>query len=567
VRDAIAGPALALAALAATLLAAELGARLLAAPPRYHGQPLELDPELGFRGIPHHAAFVRDERGLFELRLNADGLRGPAIAPRPPGDRTLRVAFLGDSFLFGAGVRDEELLTSRVAALLGERGLASEVFNLSAADYGTGQELLLLRRFGEALAPDVVVLGAYPQNDLINDYEGLSGLTRLSPGDVVRPYLVPEAGQLRIRHARPAAAFLRRHSRLYAVLERRVIGAAEARGIRWLLPAVAAEDPAARLRRGEAPLEQQEIFRSHPDDHRWERAWQRSFQLLDAFREACRQLGARPIVLVIPDLHQVARAARDVELDLLAREIAATPLDAWLDWDLPERRMSEHLAARGVEALILLPQFRSAARAGATLYLRDAHLAPAGHELAARQVAAAIAGDAPEPALPGAAGPVPLPVGPAAPRAIEPGRADHARYLGPAQWSPWAPSAGAAIEGAVPVARALVALPARGSELVVKGLATPRGQPLEVAIEVAGGPRLGFQIDRPGPYEARVALPAARLPRAGGHVALRIGPAHTDADPGRLLIVSEIGFAGRPARAAPRRRRSPGGRGRAARSA
>ena len=454
-------------------------------------------------------------------------------------------------------MRDEELLSSRVGALLGERGIGSEVFNLSAADYGTGQELLLLRRFEAALAPDVVVLGVYPQNDLINDYEGLSGLTRLSPGDVVRPYLVPEAGRLRVRHARPAGAFLRRHSRLYAVLERRVLGLAAERGIRWLLPTIAPEEPAERLRRGEAPLEHQEIFRSHPEDHRWERAWQRSFQLLDAFRDACAGLRARPIVLVIPDLHQVTRAARDVELDLLSREVVATPLDAWLDWSLPERRLAQHLAARGIETLILLPHFRSAAREGATLYLRDAHLAPAGHELAARIVAAAIAGDASAPQPPVAGGPIPLPVGPAAPRAIEPGRAEHARYLGPAQWSPWAPSAGAAIEGAVPVARALVALPARGSELVVKGLATPRGRPLEVALEVMGGPQLGFQIEAPGPFEARVALPAARLPRADGYVALRIGPAHADADPGRKLIVSEIGFA-RPGRAgAPRGLRPP----------
>ena len=77
-RAAAAGPALALAALAATLLAAEIGARLLTDPPRYHSQPLELDPELGFRGIAHHETFVRDERGVFELRLCArTGCAGP----------------------------------------------------------------------------------------------------------------------------------------------------------------------------------------------------------------------------------------------------------------------------------------------------------------------------------------------------------------------------------------------------------------------------------------------------------------------------------------------------------
>jgi hypothetical protein len=540
-RDAAAGPLLALAAVAVVLLAAEIGARLLSDPPRYHSQPLELDPELGFRGIAHHASTVRDEAGVFELKLNGDGLRGRDIAPRSPGDRRLRVAFLGDSFLFGAGVRDEELLSSRVPDLLAARGVANQAFNLSAADYGIGQELLLLRRFGSTLAPDVVVLATYPQNDLINDYEGLAGLTQLSPGDVVRPYLIPEAGGPRVRYANPARAFLRRHSRLYAVLERRVLGAAAAHGLRWLLPVTPPSDPAERLRRGEAPLEHQEIFRAHPPDHRWELAWQRSFGLLDAFRDACAELGARPIVMVIPDLHQVARAARDVELDLLAREAVATRLDAWLDWNLPERRMSEHLRARGIETLLLLPHFREAARAGTTLYLRDAHLAPAGHALAAQLVAAAIAGDAPAPVAAGGM-PVPLPVGRAAPRVIEPGRGEHARHLGPAQWSPWAATPAGPIEGAVPVARALVALPARRGELVVKGLATPRRRPIEVAIEVTRGPRLGLRIDQPGPFEARVALAAGRLPRADGYVALRIGPAQPESDPARRLIITEIGF-------------------------
>ena len=536
--------ALALAAVAAVLGAAEVCARLLTDPPRYHREPLELDPELGFRGIPDYAALAQDERGVFEFRLNADGLRGREIAPPGAGGGVLRVALLGDSFLVGAGVREEELLSSQVASLLAARGVRSEVYNLSAIDYGTGQELLLLRRFAPALAPDVVVLAVYPQNDLINDYEGLAGLSRLSPGDVVRPYVVPDAARLRVRHTRPAAAFLRRHSRLYGVLERRVLGFAAAHRIPWLLPFAPGAEPAERLRAGEAPLEQLEIFRSHPPQHRWERAWQRSLQLLDAFVFTCAELSARPIALVIPDLHQVVRGARDVELDLLAREILATPLDAWLDWSLPERRLAQHLDARGIQTLLLLPHFRRAARNGETLYLRDAHLGPPGHALAAKLVAAAIAGDAPPPA-PLAGAPIPLPVGSAAPRLIEPGRADHARFLGPGQWSPWAPTADAAIAGAVPSARALVALPAAGRELLVRGLATPRGRPLEVALEVVGGPQLGFQIERPGPFEARVALDAARLPRANGYLALRIGPVEPDADAGRKLIVREIGLVSR----------------------
>ena len=172
-------------ALLASLLAVELGARLLVPPPRSHGGLLELDGDLGFRGVPGTRLERRDERGAFEVVLGSEGFRGRQPAPGPGPSR--RVLFLGDSFLVGDGVRDEELLPTRVERALAVRSEPVESYNLSTLDIGTGQQLLLLERYGERIAPDAVVLVMYPANDVVNDTLELAGRTRVSAGDPIRP--------------------------------------------------------------------------------------------------------------------------------------------------------------------------------------------------------------------------------------------------------------------------------------------------------------------------------------------------------------------------------------------
>ena len=128
-----------------------------------------------------------------------------------------------------------------------------------------------------------MVLFVYPANDLINNSMGLAGRTTVSAGDPIRPYLVPEGGELRVRHLHPLRALLRAHSRLFAILEKRVLAASgEA--------TTAGEDVGARMRAGRAPREDFEIFRTHDPGDRWEEAWVTTFALLEAFRDECEAM-------------------------------------------------------------------------------------------------------------------------------------------------------------------------------------------------------------------------------------------------------------------------------------
>ena len=270
-------------------------ARVWFAPPRYHNEPLQIDPELGFRGVPDFRGTRSDEGGEYAVGLSSDGLRGSGTsasldelrdsrASGSPGER--RVVFLGDSFLFTLDRRDADLMTTRTAAALAKRKIPAEIENLSASDYGTAQELLLLRRLAPRLRPDVVVLVLYPGNDLINNALGLAGSSRVSVGDYVRPYLVADSGRMEVRWTHPWRAWLRRHSRLFAVAERNLLARAGEHRIDWLQPWPPPAGVAERLGRGAAPREHLELFRRPAPGSQWEAAWEDTFALLRAVHAA-----------------------------------------------------------------------------------------------------------------------------------------------------------------------------------------------------------------------------------------------------------------------------------------
>jgi len=99
-------------------------------------------------------------RGVFEthgvqafVTINAKGFRGPEVdyARRP--DRP-RVLVLGDSYVWGFGVNDDEVFTE----LLRRNLPNAEIVNLGVSGYSTDQELLLYSNEGWRYKADLVVL-------------------------------------------------------------------------------------------------------------------------------------------------------------------------------------------------------------------------------------------------------------------------------------------------------------------------------------------------------------------------------------------------------------------------
>lgn len=459
------------------------------------------------------------------------------------------MVFVGDSFLVGQALREEHLVTSLVGAGLHARGREAEIYNLGGSDWGTGQELLLLRRLGRILEPDAVVLFLYPANDVINNSILLAERTSVSGGDLVRPYVLPaEGGELRVRYFHPLRALLRRHSRLFSTLESRVLALAAEHALAWLDPRLEGEDFVGRARQGRAPREDLEIFRLHDPGDRWERAWKTTYELLRAFRDECEAIQAKLLVVVVPSVHQVVRNAKGIRLDITTRTAVGRALDELLDWNLPERRLARFFEAEGIEARLLLMPLREAARSGLLVYGRDEHLARAGHEVAARPVVAWLLEEKggegstrirgrPVRALPDAS---------TAPALLDFREARHAQSLGEG-WISWTPPEPGKPGGWLTGPSALAVLPAREGELVLRGwVAHAARLPIQGHLELVGASRYRFRLERTGRFGLRFPMPRKlrSWPTADGYVAVVLAPGETHRV-GSIragLLVERIGF-------------------------
>ncbi len=97
------------------------------------------------------------------VRINSLGLRGPEVAPLPPGGH--RVMLLGDSQVAGFEVAEDKTYGQLVEKQLGAGvGVPVQVLNAGVRGYGTDQAYLYYRERGRSLHPSVVVLH-YSPND------------------------------------------------------------------------------------------------------------------------------------------------------------------------------------------------------------------------------------------------------------------------------------------------------------------------------------------------------------------------------------------------------------------
>jgi lysophospholipase L1-like esterase len=159
--------------LVATVLALELGLRLTLGPVRpgnVTSVPKALIQDSDFPGLRYVLRpdaegvqeFGSDPRGYFDpgarltYRVNSLGFRGPETTRAKPAG-VFRIVALGDSILFGTGVRDEDLLASVLQRRLEADGRRCEVLNLGVFGYDTFEESILFRRLGLGLDPDLAL--------------------------------------------------------------------------------------------------------------------------------------------------------------------------------------------------------------------------------------------------------------------------------------------------------------------------------------------------------------------------------------------------------------------------
>jgi len=111
------------------------------------------DNQLGWRHRPGAECLFKNQ----PVRINAQGLRDDEfVVPKPPG--TYRILMLGDSQLFGDGIKAEEGLAKCL-----ERQLSNvQVINAGVIGYGNDQELLYFERDGIQLGSDLTIITLNP---------------------------------------------------------------------------------------------------------------------------------------------------------------------------------------------------------------------------------------------------------------------------------------------------------------------------------------------------------------------------------------------------------------------
>ncbi len=323
-------------------------------PARHHC----LKPNAHYRHTGYEFDYEWDNNSL-GMRDREHGMR------RDPG--TLRMLFLGDSFVQGHGVRLEDTMVARLEA----RMPSVEIFNAGVFGYSPLLEYLYLREIIDRVTPDVVLVGVFTGNDVGEDhfYADKSHADRGGePGafdDREWPWsatlealerdgsaAVPEGGAFAALH------HLAARSRALGLLVRRPPppGYPERR---------AQEFAFVRAHRGDFRYDLGLVNYPVGEESARLAAWDVSRTYLGKMAALCRARGVRMILVVIPPVER---------------------LNGETGFDEPYRVLDALGGELSLPVIQLLPEFLGG-DADALYYPLDRHWTAAGHALAAETIA------------------------------------------------------------------------------------------------------------------------------------------------------------------------------------
>lgn len=276
---------------------------------------------------------------------NSAGFLDVETEPRK-GAGAYRILGVGDSFAFGVVPYPANFLTV-LENDLRARNPAIEVVNMGIPSADVGDYLLLLRKEGLRLDPDLVIVCFFIGNDFwLRSEHGSDPPSYLAAflryALQIRPDYTREPRRARDDYRDDAPTMTK--PRYLKVLHRRI--------------ALFSKDEAAYL-----------------DDFAQVSA------ALAEIRDLCRRHGARLLVVVLPEEMQVSWDARRLAIESLPGYEPRR-----YDWEQPNRALAAELDELGVAYLDLYPTFREAG-AEAVLYKpRDTHWNVRGNRLAAETI-------------------------------------------------------------------------------------------------------------------------------------------------------------------------------------
>ncbi len=134
------------------------------------------DAELGWKLKPYWAGRHTHYDYDVSYSINSDGFRGKSAAAHlnsHNNDREKTFAIVGDSFSFGLGVNDEQTFTALLNASAENTAVFSSgseysFLNYSVPGYSTDQQLLLIKKQGDKITRNIVLV-VYLGNDIFDN--------------------------------------------------------------------------------------------------------------------------------------------------------------------------------------------------------------------------------------------------------------------------------------------------------------------------------------------------------------------------------------------------------------
>ena len=385
--------ALATLSLCLSLVVAEFALRL--AIPLDSRQPLEFripDPLLGWSLQPNATYQYKTPEGIVSVKYNSQGWRDLEHHVEKP-EGVFRILVLGDSFMEANAVKLEESFHRQVEKLARAAGKNVEVINMGVAGYGTLQEYLVFEHFGRLYQPDLVLVGFYDGNDLINNsFELASILTEEGQVANARPFLdmdqsagwaitpVDFEGSQRNYDKQKASLEANRNKLTQKLILLRLLAAGIARIPNRETPKSQESqlEPVDKNRQEMALLGVN--YCVEPTEYA--RAWDVTGRIFARFKEEVEASGAKLVIFTVP-------AMEEVSLEYMKNVTAnvSQPEKLCLEEAPGQARLGGMLKDLGIDEISLLPDFRRVTRGdGINLYQSDLHWNPKGHALAAERV-------------------------------------------------------------------------------------------------------------------------------------------------------------------------------------
>ncbi|MCX6545588.1 MAG: hypothetical protein NTV05_14400 [Acidobacteria bacterium] len=127
------------------------------------------DPRIGHRLRPGAQTRFRTSEYETTISINGQGVRDAEIGPKALNER--RILVLGDSLVMAVQVESSQtfckLLEARLNATHSGGGLHYRVINAGVQGYGPVEKYLFYNYVARAFDPDVVLIGLYPGNDVM----------------------------------------------------------------------------------------------------------------------------------------------------------------------------------------------------------------------------------------------------------------------------------------------------------------------------------------------------------------------------------------------------------------